>query len=155
MLQWVKTHELAIRSAILAQLAATPEAEVYDVAGKERLANDQLSDMAGALEEELEEIEEDEGEEDAEGGTLEEQEERAEEARPRIRRLRSATGGPRSEGRRADTAWIRAVCTCPPPNAAATPTTSPPSGRSKAKLGGNLKRCSMFFYRKVSFRSGS
>jgi flagellar FliL protein len=37
-LQWVKTHELAIRSAILAELAATTEAEVYDVAGKERLA---------------------------------------------------------------------------------------------------------------------
>lgn len=37
-LQWVKNHELAIRSAILAQLAATTEAEVYDVAGKERLA---------------------------------------------------------------------------------------------------------------------
>ncbi|TAD85533.1 MAG: flagellar basal body-associated protein FliL [Sphingomonadales bacterium] len=37
-LQWVKTHELAIRSAILAQLAATTEAEVYDVKGKQRLA---------------------------------------------------------------------------------------------------------------------
>lgn len=37
-LQWVHNHELAIRSAILAQLAATPEAEVYDVGGKERLA---------------------------------------------------------------------------------------------------------------------
>jgi flagellar protein FliL len=37
-LQWVKTHEIAIRSAILAQLAATSEADVYDVAGKERLA---------------------------------------------------------------------------------------------------------------------
>lgn len=36
-LQWVKSHELAIRSAILAQLAATTEAEVYDVEGKERL----------------------------------------------------------------------------------------------------------------------
>jgi flagellar FliL protein len=36
-LQWVKNHELAIRSAILAQLAATTEAEVYDVAGKQRL----------------------------------------------------------------------------------------------------------------------
>ncbi len=37
-LQWVHSHELAIRSAILTQLAATPEAEVYDVAGKERLS---------------------------------------------------------------------------------------------------------------------
>lgn len=37
-LQWVKTHELAIRSAILAQLAATPEAEAYDVEGKKRIA---------------------------------------------------------------------------------------------------------------------
>jgi flagellar FliL protein len=37
-LQWVKNHELAIRSAILAQLAATPEAEAYDVEGKKRLA---------------------------------------------------------------------------------------------------------------------
>lgn len=37
-LQWVKTHELAIRSAILAQLAATPEAEAYDMAGKKRIA---------------------------------------------------------------------------------------------------------------------
>ncbi|PLK23332.1 flagellar basal body-associated protein FliL [Porphyrobacter sp. TH134] len=36
-LQWVKTHELAIRSAILAQLAASTEAEVYDVEGKKRL----------------------------------------------------------------------------------------------------------------------
>jgi flagellar FliL protein len=37
-LQWVKTHELAIRSAIIAQLAATTEAEAYDVEGKKRLA---------------------------------------------------------------------------------------------------------------------
>lgn len=37
-LQWVKNHELAIRSAILAQLAATPEAEVYSVEGKQKLA---------------------------------------------------------------------------------------------------------------------
>lgn len=37
-LQWVHNHELAIRSAILTQLAATPEAEVYDVGGKQRLA---------------------------------------------------------------------------------------------------------------------
>lgn len=37
-LQWVKNHELAIRSAILAQLAATTEAEVYDVEGKKKLS---------------------------------------------------------------------------------------------------------------------
>ncbi|QFT76711.1 flagellar basal body-associated FliL family protein [Erythrobacter sp. THAF29] len=37
-LLWVKNHELAIRSAILAQLAATPEAEVYSVEGKKKLS---------------------------------------------------------------------------------------------------------------------
>jgi flagellar FliL protein len=37
-LQWVKTHELAIRSAIIAQLAATTEAEAYDVEGKKKIA---------------------------------------------------------------------------------------------------------------------
>jgi flagellar FliL protein len=37
-LQWVKTHELAIRSAILAQLGATTEAEAYSVEGKKRIA---------------------------------------------------------------------------------------------------------------------
>lgn len=37
-LQWVKTHELAIRSAFIAQLAATTEAEAYDVDGKKKLA---------------------------------------------------------------------------------------------------------------------
>lgn len=37
-LQWVKTHELAIRSAIIGQLAATTEAEAYDVEGKKKLA---------------------------------------------------------------------------------------------------------------------
>ena len=37
-LQWVKTHELAIRSAFLAQLAATTEAEAYAVDGKKRIA---------------------------------------------------------------------------------------------------------------------
>lgn len=37
-LQWVKTHELAIRSAILSQLAATTEAEAYSVEGKKKLA---------------------------------------------------------------------------------------------------------------------
>lgn len=38
-LQWVQNHELAIRSAILAQLAATPEADVYSVEGKQKLAD--------------------------------------------------------------------------------------------------------------------
>lgn len=37
-LQWVKNHELAIRSAIIGQLAATTEAEAYSVEGKKRLA---------------------------------------------------------------------------------------------------------------------
>ncbi len=36
-LQWMKKHELAIRSALLAVLAETPEEEVYSIAGKERL----------------------------------------------------------------------------------------------------------------------
>lgn len=37
-LQWVKTHELAIRSVIIGQLAATTEAEAYDVEGKKKLS---------------------------------------------------------------------------------------------------------------------
>ncbi|MFL0671391.1 MAG: flagellar basal body-associated protein FliL [Erythrobacter sp.] len=49
-LQWVKTHEIAIRSAILAQLAATPEADVLDVAGKERLAKRLTKTVNGVLE---------------------------------------------------------------------------------------------------------
>jgi flagellar FliL protein len=36
-LLWMKKHELAIRSAILAALADTPEEQVYSVAGKEQL----------------------------------------------------------------------------------------------------------------------
>lgn len=36
-LTWVRNHELAIRSAILAQLAATPESDVYDVEGRDKL----------------------------------------------------------------------------------------------------------------------
>lgn len=36
-IQWLKLHELAIRSAILIELADTPEDDVYSVAGKERL----------------------------------------------------------------------------------------------------------------------
>ncbi|MCZ8135105.1 MAG: flagellar basal body-associated FliL family protein [Porphyrobacter sp.] len=50
-LQWVKNHELAIRSAILAQLAATTEAEVYDVDGKKRLAQRLTKAVNGVLEE--------------------------------------------------------------------------------------------------------
>ena len=36
-LQWMKKHELAIRSEILAVLADTPEADVYTMAGKQSL----------------------------------------------------------------------------------------------------------------------
>lgn len=50
-LQWVKTHEIAIRSAILAQLAATSEGDVFDVAGKERLAARLTKTVNGVLEE--------------------------------------------------------------------------------------------------------
>ncbi len=52
-LQWVHNHEIAIRSAILTQLAATPESEVYDPGGKERLAKR----LAKAINEVLEENE--------------------------------------------------------------------------------------------------
>jgi flagellar FliL protein len=50
-LQWVKSHELAIRSAILAQLAATTEAEVYDVEGKKRLGERLTQAVNDVLEE--------------------------------------------------------------------------------------------------------
>jgi len=36
-LMWLKKHELAVRSAMLAVLADTPEAEVNSIAGKEQL----------------------------------------------------------------------------------------------------------------------
>lgn len=36
-IMWMKKHELAIRSAILAVLADTPEEQIYSVAGKEHL----------------------------------------------------------------------------------------------------------------------
>lgn len=36
-LQWLKLHEIAVRSAILVELAATPEEDVYTVEGKDRL----------------------------------------------------------------------------------------------------------------------
>lgn len=35
--QWLKRHELAVRSAILVELAATPEADVFDAEGRARL----------------------------------------------------------------------------------------------------------------------
>jgi flagellar protein FliL len=50
-LQWVHNHELAIRSAILTQLAATPEAEVYEAGGKERLAKRLTQAINAVLEE--------------------------------------------------------------------------------------------------------
>lgn len=50
-LQWVRTHEIAIRSAILAQLAATSEDDVFDVAGKERLAKRLATTINTVLEE--------------------------------------------------------------------------------------------------------
>lgn len=37
-IQWLGLHELAIRSAILVELADTPEEDVFSVEGKERLA---------------------------------------------------------------------------------------------------------------------
>lgn len=36
-LQWLKRHELAIRSAVLVELAATPEEDVFTAEGKQRL----------------------------------------------------------------------------------------------------------------------
>ncbi|MCK0097878.1 flagellar basal body-associated FliL family protein [Qipengyuania sp. S6317L1] len=52
-LQWVHNHQLAIRSAILVQLAATPEADLFSVEGKEKLAKR----LTGAINEVLEEKE--------------------------------------------------------------------------------------------------
>lgn len=52
-LGWVKNHELAIRSAILTQLAATQEGEIYDVDGKEALSK-RLTDAINAVLEENE-----------------------------------------------------------------------------------------------------
>lgn len=37
-IQWLAMHDIAIRSAILVELANTPEDDVYSVEGKERLA---------------------------------------------------------------------------------------------------------------------
>ncbi|MEM8726820.1 MAG: flagellar basal body-associated FliL family protein [Pseudomonadota bacterium] len=50
-LRWVKNHELAIRSAILVQLASTPEEEVYDIDGKRRLAERLTAAVNEVLEE--------------------------------------------------------------------------------------------------------
>ncbi len=52
-LGWVKNHELAIRSAILVQLSATPEGDVFDPAGRERL-NGRLTKAINAVLEEKE-----------------------------------------------------------------------------------------------------
>ncbi|MEE4289272.1 MAG: flagellar basal body-associated FliL family protein [Erythrobacter sp.] len=50
-LGWVKNHELAIRSAVLVQLAATPEADVYDPAGRARLTQRLTKSINEVLEE--------------------------------------------------------------------------------------------------------
>ena len=52
-LQWVHNHQLAIRSAILVQLAATSEQDLYSVEGKEALAK-RLTDAINAVLEENE-----------------------------------------------------------------------------------------------------
>lgn len=53
-LQWIKQHELAVRSALLAELANTPEADLYSAKDKERLQqrladaiNDVLTEKEG------------------------------------------------------------------------------------------------------------
>ncbi|MEL7445358.1 MAG: flagellar basal body-associated FliL family protein [Pseudomonadota bacterium] len=50
-LQWVDTHELAIRSTILVQLAATPEGDVYTVEGRQELAKRLTKAINAVLEE--------------------------------------------------------------------------------------------------------
>ena len=50
-LGWVKNHELAIRSAILVQLAATAEADIYDVEGKDALSQRLTAAINEVLEE--------------------------------------------------------------------------------------------------------
>ena len=52
-LQWIHNHQLAIRSAILVQLAATAEADLYSVEGKEQLAK-RLTDAINKVLEEKE-----------------------------------------------------------------------------------------------------
>ena len=52
-LQWLDRHELALRSAILVELAATSEADVYSVEGKARLQK-RLAEAINAVLEEQE-----------------------------------------------------------------------------------------------------
>lgn len=52
-IQWLGMHDLAIRSAILVELANTPEDDVYSVQGKERLA-ERLKDAVNRVLEENE-----------------------------------------------------------------------------------------------------
>ncbi|MEP3049888.1 MAG: flagellar basal body-associated FliL family protein [Erythrobacter sp.] len=50
-LQWVKQHELAIRSAMLVQLAATPEHDIFTVEGKQALSDRLAAAINTVLEE--------------------------------------------------------------------------------------------------------
>lgn len=50
-LQWVQNHELAIRSAVLAELASTPETDIYDVEGKKKLGENLTKAINAVLEE--------------------------------------------------------------------------------------------------------
>ncbi|MEO0871246.1 MAG: flagellar basal body-associated FliL family protein [Pseudomonadota bacterium] len=52
-LGWVKNHELALRSAILIELAATPEGDVFDPEGRQRL-KDRLTKAINKVLEETE-----------------------------------------------------------------------------------------------------
>jgi flagellar FliL protein len=47
-LQWLTRHELALRSAVLVELASTPEEDVYTIAGKEAL-NQRLTKAINAV----------------------------------------------------------------------------------------------------------
>ncbi|MEE4201615.1 flagellar basal body-associated FliL family protein [Erythrobacter sp.] len=51
-LQWLHNHELAIRSAILIQLAATSEEDIYSPDGKEQLSQRLAEAINGVLEQE-------------------------------------------------------------------------------------------------------
>lgn len=50
-LQWIHNHQLAIRSAILVQLAATKETDLYSIEGKNNLAKRLTDAINGVLEE--------------------------------------------------------------------------------------------------------
>jgi len=50
-LQWINSHELAIRSAVLGELAATSEADLYSVEGKDKLAKRLTAAINDVLEE--------------------------------------------------------------------------------------------------------